>query len=80
MDIYIVENYNSGEFTAFNSLENANKFVQNYYAEHFKEFIDGLNMSSSYDRDRIITDLKNLGAAVAFIEDVMYIHNCKGVY
>ena len=71
MTIYIVENYNSGEFEAFEELEQAATYVRQYYREHM---VDWLSNSSDSVLRIVQSDLENLEAYYPFIEDTMYIH------
>ena len=72
MTIYIVENYSSGEFEAFEELEQAAAYARQYYREQMMDWIS--NSSDSVLRI-VQSDLKNLEADYPFIEDTMYIHN-----
>ena len=74
MTIYIVENYNTCEFEAFEELEQAATYIRKYYREHMVDLL-----SNSYDSiekvlQAIKYDLENLETEHPFIEDTMYIH------
>lgn len=73
MTIYIVENYNTCEFEAFEELEQAATYVRKYYKDHV-----GWLSNSDYSAERIIQtikdDLENLEAEYPFIQDTMYIY------
>ena len=71
MTIYIVENYDTCEFEAFEKLEQAATYVRQYYREHM---VDWLSNSSDSVLRIVQSDLENLEAYYPFIEDTMYIH------
>ena len=72
MTIYIVENYDTCEFEAFEGLEQAATYVRKYYKDHLVDWLS----HSSYNAEIIIQtikdDLENLEAEYPFIQDTMY--------
>ena len=74
MTIYIVENYDTCEFEAFEELKQAAAYVRQYYKDHM------VNLFSGYhnDVDRVLqlikSDLEDLEAEYPFIQDTMYIY------
>lgn len=77
MTIYIVENYNSCEFEAFEELEQAATYVRQYYRDHMEDLLGNVGDSVERTLHIIKNDLENLEAEYPFIEDTMYIHNAK---
>ena len=73
MTIYIVENYDTGEFEAFEKLEQAATYVREYYKDHMVGWLS--NCSAENVLQTIKADLENLDAAYPYIEDVMYIYD-----
>lgn len=73
MTIYIVENYDSCEYEAFETKEQAAAYVRKYYIDHLTDLFSGYN-----DVDRVIQttkdDLENLESDYPFIADTMYIY------
>lgn len=77
MTIYIVENYNSCEFEAFEELEQAATYVRQYYKDHMEDLLGNVGDSVERTLHIIKNDLENLEAEYPFIEDTMYIYNAK---
>ena len=77
MTIYIVENYNSYEFEAFEELEQAATYVRQYYKDHIVDLLGNVGDSMEKIIQTIKNDLENLEAEYPFIEDTMYIYNAK---
>ena len=77
MTIYIVENYNSYEFEAFEELEQAATYVRQYYKDHVEDLLGNVGDSVEKIIQTIKNDLENLEAEYPFIEDTMYIYNAK---
>ena len=77
MTIYIVENYNSCEFEAFEELEQAATYVRQYYKDHMEDLLGNVGDSVERTLHIIKNDLENLEGEYPFIEDTMYIHNVK---
>lgn len=77
MTIYIVENYNSCEFEAFEELEQAASYVRQYYKDHIVDWFGNSSNSAEKIIQTIKNDLENLEGEYPFIEDTMYIYNAK---
>jgi hypothetical protein len=75
MTIYIVENYDTREFEAFEELEQAATYVRKYYRDHMADWLGGSKGSVESALQTIKTDLENLYAGYPYIEDFMYIHD-----
>jgi hypothetical protein len=75
MTIYIVENYNTCEFEAFEELEQAAAYVRKYYRDHMDGLLGGSKGSVESALQTIKADLENLDAGYPYIEDFMYIHD-----
>lgn len=73
MKLYVVANYNNCEFECFKTLEQANKYVREYYRAHMTEWYK--NMPSDECSFGISVDLNNLNADKAYIDDIMYIYD-----
>lgn len=72
MTLYIVEDYNTCEFECFKTLEQANHYVREYYRAHMMEWYK--NMPIDECLSGISADLDGLNAAMAYIDDALYIH------
>ena len=74
MTIYVVENYDSAEYEAFETLEQAVAYVRKYYIDHLTDLFSGYHD----DVDRVIQtikdDLENLESDYPFIANTMYIY------
>lgn len=74
MTIYIVENYDTCEFEAFEELEQAATYVRKYYKDHmvswFSEYHDNVDRVVQTIKD----DLENLESDYPFIADTIYIY------
>lgn len=75
MTIYVVENYDSNEYEAFEELEQAATYVRKYYIDHLTDFFSKYHDSVESVLKTIKTDLENLNAGYPYIEDLMYIHD-----
>lgn len=77
MTIYIVENYDTCEFEAFEKLEQAATYVRKYYRDHMAEadWLGNFDGSVESALQTIKADLENLDADYPYIEDLMYIHD-----
>lgn len=73
MTIYIVENYDTGEFEAFEELGQAATYVRKYYIDHMADWLCDSNGSVKNALQTIKADLENLNAAYPYIKDLMYI-------
>ena len=74
MTIYIVENYDTCEFEAFEKLEQAATYVRQYYKDHMVSWFSNSNYSTERIIETIKDDLENLEAEYPFIQDTMYIY------
>ena len=75
MTIYIVENYDTYKFEAFEELEQAATYVRKYYRDHMADLLDGFKGSVESALQTIKADLENLDAGYPYIEDLMYIRD-----
>ena len=80
MTIYIVENYGTFEFEAFEELEQAATYVRKYYRDHMADWLGDSDGSVESALQTIKDDLENLDAGYPYagypyIEDLMYIHD-----
>lgn len=75
MTIYIVENYGTCEFEAFEELEQAATYVRKYYRDHMADWLGDSDGSVESALQIIKADLENLDAGYPYIEDLMYIHD-----
>lgn len=75
MTIYIVENYNTCEREAFETLEQAATYVRKYYKDHMVDWLGNSNESVERVLQTIKNDLENLESGYPFIEDTMYIYD-----
>lgn len=74
-EIYIVEDYNSGDFYGFKSVEGARLFMLKHFADHLTDWYG--NGAKLFDFDEvagtIARELKGLlDTDYPYIEDVMY--------
>lgn len=74
MTIYIVENYDTCEFEAFEKLEQAATYVRKYYKDHMVSWLSGYHDNVDRVVQTIKDDLENLEAEYPFIQDTMYIY------
>lgn len=74
MTIYIVENYDTCEFEAFEELEPAAAYVRQYYKDHMVSWLSGYHDNVDRVVQTIKDDLENLEAEYPFIQDTMYIY------
>lgn len=74
MTIYIVENYDTCEFEAFEELEQAATYVRQYYKDHMVSWLSGYHDNVDRVVQTIKDDLENLEAEYPFIQDTMYIY------
>lgn len=74
MTIYIVENYDTCEFEAFEELEQAAAYVRKYYRDHLADWLGDSDGSVEGVLQTIKADLENLDAGCPYIEGFMYIH------
>ena len=74
MTIYIVENYDSDEYEAFEELKQAAAYVRKYYMDHLKDLFSGYHDDVDRVLQMIKNDLKNLESDYPFIEDTMRIY------
>lgn len=74
MTIYIVENYDSDEYEAFEELEQAAAYVRKYYIDHLQDLFSGYDDNVDSAIQIIKSDLENLESDYPFIEDTMWIH------
>ena len=74
MTIYIVENYDTGEFEAFEELEQAVTYVRKYYRDHMADRLGDSDCSAERALQIIKADLENLDAGYPYIKDLMYIY------
>ena len=72
MTIYIVENYDTCEFEAFEKMEQAATYVRKYYKDHMVGWLS--NSSAERIIETVKDDLENLEAEYPFIQDTMYIY------
>ena len=74
MNIYIVENYDSDEYEAFEELGQAAAYVRKYYIDHLTDLFSGYHDNVDSAIQIIKNDLENLESDYPFIEDTMCIH------
>ena len=74
MTIYIVENYDTCEFEAFEELKQAAAYVRQYYKDHMVSWFSGYHDNVDRVVQTIKDDLENLEAEYPFIQDTMYIY------
>ena len=74
MTIYIVENYDTCEREAFETLEQAAIYVRKYYREHMVDWLSNSNDSVERVLQTAKKDLEHLELDYPFIEDTMYIY------
>ena len=72
MTIYIVENYDTCEFEAFEKLEQAATYVRKYYKDHMVGWFSNSSDSAERIIQTVKEDLENLEAEYPFIQDTMY--------
>ena len=72
MTIYIVENYDTCEFEAFEKLEQAVTYVRKYYKDHMVGWLSNSSDSAERIIQTVKEDLENLEAEYPFIQDTMY--------
>ena len=72
MTIYIVENYDTYEFEAFEKLEQAATYVRKYYKDHLVDWLSHSSYSAEIIIQTIKEDLENQEAEYPFIQDTMY--------
>ena len=77
MTVYIIENYSTGEFEAFEKLEQATTYVRKYYRDHMINWLSGSDRGVEDILQTIKIDLENLDTADPYphIEGVMCIHD-----
>ena len=74
MTIYIVENYDTCEFEAFEKLEQAATYVRKYYKDHLTDLFSRYHDDVDGVIQIIKDDLENLETDYPFIQDIMYIY------
>ena len=77
MTIYIVENYDTCEFEAFEGLEQAATYVRKYYKDHMVGWLSNSSDSAERIIQTVKEDLENLEAEYPFIQDTMYTYKVR---
>lgn len=77
MTIYIVENYDTCEFEAFEKLEQAATYVRKYYKDHMVGWLSNSSNSAERIIQTVKEDLENLEAECPFIQDTMYTYKVR---
>lgn len=69
--VWIIEDYNSGDYVACHKSESMVNYMHEYYRQHFVDWYKD-EYSVEDTLERIQMDLDNLSKETPFIEEVLY--------
>lgn len=70
--IYIVEDYNSGEFYGFKTVEGARLYIMSIYSKSLRGFITKERVIDEFSNDLI-----TLASKLPYVEDFAYTKECS---